>query len=130
MKLEYKIYGGVGVFFILILIVYFFWSGDGGNSVLLLASGLLGILPGLYIGWWSQRMEPRPEDRNDADLRDGSGAIGAFPSHTIWPFVLGMGAFMIGLALVFGVWLAVVGGGFVLAAVINATFESKRGGII
>ena len=42
-------------------------------------------------------------------MADGAGTIDSFPGSSIWPFVLGMGAFMTVLALVFGVWLLFLG---------------------
>ncbi|SHE66417.1 Cytochrome c oxidase subunit IV [Ferrithrix thermotolerans DSM 19514] len=125
MKLESRIYVGVGVFFVLVVVIYFLWSGDSGNSIFLVASALLGIMPGLYLGWWSRRMSPRPEDREDVSLEEIEGAVGYFPSYTIWPFVLGIGVFLTALAFVFGAWTAVIGMGFVISAAIGGTLSSK-----
>ena len=130
MKNEFRIYFGIGVFFVAILLLYFLWSGDGGNSIMLLATSLLGLLPGAYLGWWSRRMSPRPEDLNVVTRDQISGSVGAFPTHTIWPFVLGMGAFFLGLSFVFGSWLAVVGLSFAFAAAFWGTLGSRRGGVL
>ncbi len=126
MRTESRIYLGVGSFFLLILIVYFLWSKESTGSVLLLASAGLGILPGLYMGWWSRRMRPRLEDVEVVEPLDISGVVGTFPENTIFPFTLGIGAWLTGLAFVFGVWFAVIGMGFVLGAAVAATVESKR----
>ena len=56
------------------------------------------------------------------------GHIDAFPGTSIFPFVLGMGAFFTVLALVFGMWLLVPGIGLVLWAAFGGTAESRRGG--
>ena len=86
------------------------------------------MVPGLYYFWWSRHMRPRPEDRPDATIEEGSGVIGTFPSSSIWPFVLGMGAFLIALAAVFGIWLLVPAFSLVFSAAIGYTAESRRGG--
>ncbi len=54
-------------------------------------------------------MKPRPEDRTDATMEDGAGVIGSFPASSIWPFVLGMGLFLMVLSIVFGLWLIAPG---------------------
>jgi hypothetical protein len=59
---------------------------------------LLGLLPGSYYLWWSRRMTPRAEDDPNASLKQGAGVVGAFPSSSIWPFVLGLGTAMVALA--------------------------------
>lgn len=139
MKMEARLLIGVGVFFSITDILYWFWGYHylaGNNSsgpeqsgtVMLIGTVLLGMVPGLYYFWWSRHMRPRPEDRPDATIEEGSGVIGTFPSSSIWPFVLGMGAFLIALAAVFGIWLLVPALSLVFSAAIGATAESRRGG--
>ncbi|MGC8465410.1 MAG: cytochrome c oxidase subunit 4 [Acidimicrobiales bacterium] len=130
MKTEFRVYTGVGIFILVMLLVYFFWSGDGGNSILLLATVGLGLLPGAYLGWWSRRMKPRPEDREVVEPGGVADQLGAFPTHSIWPFVLGVGAFLTALAFVFGIWTAVVGLSFCFSAALWGTLSSRRGGLI
>jgi hypothetical protein len=75
-------------------------------------------------------MKPRPEDRTDASIEEGHGVIGSFPNSSIWPFVLGMGLFLIVLSLVFGLWLLAPGFSLVISALIGVTVESRRGGTV
>ncbi len=75
-------------------------------------------------------MQPRPEDREDAEMEDGAGVIGAFPSSSIWPFVLGLGASMVALALVFGSWTLPIGLFCAVAALVGVVYESRRGGLV
>ena len=110
----------LGAFFGIVGLIYWFWGYDDGGGVMLLGATLLGFLPGLYYFFWHQRFHgrkyfywgkvhaagDRPSDREDAELADGAGTVDSFPGSSIWPFVLGMGAFMTVLALVFGTWLA------------------------
>ncbi|NNN18255.1 MAG: cytochrome c oxidase subunit 4 [Acidimicrobiaceae bacterium] len=130
MKSERSIYMLIGVFFFAIMVVYFLWSGEAGGSIMLFAAAGLGIMPGLYFSWWAHRMPPRPEDRVDATMADGSGPVGAFPANTIWPFVFGMGAALTALSLAFGAWLAVVGLAFIISTALNVSLESRRGGSV
>jgi hypothetical protein len=120
----------LGAFFGLVGLVYWFWSYDDGGGIMLLGATLLGFLPGSYYFFWHRRMGARPEDRNDAGIEEGAGVIDSFPGSSIWPFVLGMGAFLTVLALVFGFWLIFVGVPLILTALTGVTAESRRGGSV
>jgi hypothetical protein len=139
MKMEARLLIGVGLFFSVTDIVYWFWGYHylaGNNSVgpeqsgtvMLIGTVLLGLVPGSYYFWWSRHMKPRPEDRSDATIEEGSGVIGSFPSSSIWPFVLGMGCFLIALSAAFGLWFLAPALSLVFSAAIGYTAESRRGG--
>jgi hypothetical protein len=128
MKVEAKLLIGLGAFFAVTGVVYWLWSGEDAGGMMLLASGLLGFLPGGYYLWWSNRMRPRPSDRDDATIADGAGVVDTFPGSSIWPFMLGMGAFSAALALVFGTWFALPAAALVVWAMLGAVTESRRGG--
>jgi hypothetical protein len=89
---------------------------------------LLCFLPGSYYYWWSRHMKPRAEDNPQATQAEGAGVIGTFPGTSIWPFTLGMGAFFVVLALVFGIWFLVPGLGLAVWALFGGTAEGRRGG--
>ena len=117
----------LGAFFGLVGLVYWFWSYEDGGGVMLLGATLLGFLPGSYYFFWHRRMGNRLEDR-DAEIAEGAGEIDSFPSSSIWPFVMGMGAFTTVLGLVFGIWLLFLGVPLILTALTGVTAESRRGG--
>ena len=130
MRVEALFLIGVAVFFGLVGIAYWFWGYEQGGTTMLVGTTLLGLVPGSYYFYWSHRMKPRPEDRTDATIEEGSGVIGSFPSSSIWPFVLGMGLFLMVLSIVFGLWLIAPGISLVLSAMIGVTVESRRGGTV
>jgi uncharacterized iron-regulated membrane protein len=105
-------------------------SHEDAGSIMLLGTFLLGSVPGGYYLWWSRRMAPRPSDDPKASLDDGAGVVGAFPGSSIWPFVLGLGATFVGLALVFGAWTLAVGLFLAIAALVGVVYESRRGGLV
>jgi hypothetical protein len=117
----------LGAFFGLVGLVYWFWSYEDGGGVMLLGATLLGFLPGSYYFFWHRRMGNRLEDR-DAEIAEGAGEIDAFPGSSIWPFVMGMGAFTTVLGLVFGIWFLFLGIPLILTALTGVTAESRRGG--
>ena len=120
----------LGVFFGIVGIVYWFWSYEDAGTAMLVGTSALGFLPGGYYFFWHRRMGQRVEDRDDASIEEGAGDINSFPGSSIWPFVLGMGAFTVVLSLVFGVWLAFIGVPLILTALTGVTAESRRGGTV
>ncbi|MGC2486577.1 MAG: cytochrome c oxidase subunit 4 [Acidimicrobiales bacterium] len=128
MRVEARLLLGLGTFFGIMMVVYWFWSHENAGSVMMFAGMLLCFLPGSYYYYWSRRMKPRAEDDPHATQASGAGVVGTFPGTSIWPFTLGMGAFFVALALVFGIWLLVPGLGLVFWAVVGGTAEGRRGG--
>ncbi len=128
MKVEAKLLLGLGLFFGAMCAVYWTWSLENAGGVMMFAAMLLGFLPGSYYWWWSRRMKARPEDDANATQSEGAGVVGSFPGTSIWPFMLGMGAFFVVLALVFGIWFLVPGLALALWAMLGGTAEGRRGG--
>ncbi len=128
MKNEAKLLLSLGLFFGVMCAVYWNWGHETAGSVMMFAGMLLCFLPGGYYLWWSRRMRPRPEDDTHATPAQGAGVVGTFPGTSIWPFTLGMGAFFIVLALVFGIWFLVPGLGLAFWAFVGGTSEGRRGG--
>ena len=130
MRIEARLLIVIGVFFAIIGVIYWYTSYEDSGTVMLAAAAILGLLPGGYYLWWSNRMRPRPSDDPEASIGEGSGTIGTFPGSSIWPFVMGMGAFFVGLSFVFGIWFVPVAAGLLISAAIGATVESRRDGMV
>ncbi len=143
MKIESSFLIGVGVFFGCVGLIYWFLSYEDGGTMMLFGTAALGLLPGSYYYFWHRRFDghkyffwgrtdrvvgPRPEDRSDATIEEGAGIVSTFPGSSVWPFTLGLGAFVLLLAFVFGTWMALVGVSLVVTALIGVTAESRRGG--
>jgi hypothetical protein len=128
-KIEAKLMIILTVFFAAVTVSYWFVSYEHAGTTMLAFSGIFALVPGAYYWWWSRRMHPRPEDRNDATLSDGAGALGVFATDTIWPLVLAAGSTLIAVAFVFGVWLAIPGIGLCLLALVGVTAESRHRGL-
>jgi len=127
-KIEALFLIGVGVFFGIVGAVYWFTSYEDGGTMILVGTCLLGLVPGSYYMFWHRKMGNRLEDRSDATIEEGAGVISSFPGSSIWPFVLGMGAFMTVLAFAFGIWFIFPAVGLILTALVGVTAESRRGG--
>src|ERR1700759_5608759 len=123
MRVEGYLFAGIAVFLAGTDVVYWLPSHDPtGTTALALATGL-GALVGTYLLVTARRMEPRPEDLDDADISDGAGELGFFSPYSWAPLWGGLSAATCFLGLVFGWWLFFIGAAFAVPAVGSMLFE-------
>jgi Cytochrome c oxidase subunit IV len=134
MKSEFRLFGLLSGFLYLAAIVYAFWTRAAGHgvewigTVALVLSGLLTGMCTLFFFFVSRRIDPRPEDRPDAEMSDGAGEVGFFSPGSYWPFGLALAALTAALGLVYWqVWLLALGLIAVLGATCGLLFEYYTG---
>ena len=127
MKAEAWIFGGNAVFFALVTPSYWFLSEDPTGTAALIMSTLLAALVTAYLGFHANKMDPRPEDRNDAEVVEGSGELGFFPPYSWWPLWCALTLAVVVLGVVFGWWLLIIGVGAGSITLIGWVFEFYRG---
>ena len=128
MKAEAWIFGVCTAFFVLVTPSYWFIAGDWTGTSALVMTTLLTTLVTFYLGFHASRMEPRPEDRSDAEIADGAGELGFFPPYSWWPLWCGLTL----ATIVFGIamsawWLSIIGVGLGALALCGWIFEYYRG---
>lgn len=137
MKVEARVFYIVGFFAILAAAAYITWAKlddhnqygvePVGTVALVLTAGL-AFLAGSYLQFVARRIEPRPEDRKDAEISDGAGELGFFSPGSYWPVGLAASAAMAGLALAFfHIWLLVIAGVMLLITIGGLVFEYHTG---
>ncbi|MDP9791850.1 membrane protein implicated in regulation of membrane protease activity [Catenuloplanes nepalensis] len=112
MKAEYRMFGGVAIFLFAAAALYGFWTqGDSDvgqlewvGTVALILSGLLCSMCAGFFWFVSRRIDPRPEDRADAEIAEGAGEVGFFSPGSYWPFGLALSCALTALGLVFFMW--------------------------
>ena len=106
MKSEALIFGITTVFLVLVTPAYWFITDSSdrgpdwtGTSALVMTT-LLAAMVTLYLGFHAKKMDPRPEDRKDAEIADGAGELGFFPPYSWWPLwcALTLAVMVFGLA--------------------------------
>lgn len=127
MKAEAWIFGFNAAFFALVTPTYWFLSGDPTGTAALVMSTLLAALVTVYLGFHANKMDPRPEDRNEAEIVEGAGELGFFPPYSWWPLWCALTLGVIVLGVVFGWWLFIIGIGLGSIALIGWVFEFYRG---
>ena len=135
MKTEARLFLGVAAFLWAAAIAYGIWSHDyqghvevAGVVALILSGGLM-FIPGSFFLFVSRRIDPRPEDRRDAEIAEGAGDVGFFSPGSYWPVGLAAGASVIAVGFAFvQMWLVIVGILILLFMIGGLVFEYYTGG--
>ncbi|MCO1340080.1 cytochrome c oxidase subunit 4 [Zhihengliuella halotolerans] len=129
MKIESWLFLGGTFFFLPIAVVYGFmtewgeWVGIPGLFMLVALSLMLGG----YLMFTAKRIGPRPEDRNDGEIQENAGVVGAFSPWSWWPIVVAGAAAIAFLGMAIGWWILYIGAGLSVIAIIGWTYEYSRG---
>jgi hypothetical protein len=127
-KTEAWIFAITTAFFVVVSPAYWLIAGDWTGTSALVMTTLLAAMVTLYLGFHASKMEPRPEDRKDAEIADGAGELGFFPPYSWWPLwcAAALGVIVYGVAM--GAWwLVVIGFGLGGLALSGFVFEYYRG---
>jgi hypothetical protein len=139
MKTEWRIFGLLAGFLFGACALYVWWTNvefgsvEWIGAVALILSGLLCLMCGGYFWFVSQRIDPRPEDRADADIADGAGEVGFFSPGSYIPFGIACCALIAGIGIAYwSVWLLILGLVFTVVGAGALVFEyytgARRGG--
>lgn len=128
MKIEGATFAAGAVFWYGSAGVYWWLSEETVGSTALVFTGMLATIVGAYLLTTSRRMEPRPEDRGDADISDGAGELGFFSPGSWWPIAMAGAATITGFGLAFVAWwLVIIGVGLLVTTIVGLTFEYYTG---
>lgn len=127
MRTEACLFAGVAVFFALEAIGYGWWSSaDPAGTTALTVSSVMAALVAFFFAVQYRRKGVRPEDRKDGEVRERAGRLDFFPPHSGWPPVAALGVTVIGIGVVYGVWLCLIGLGVVALGVGGFVFQYAR----
>ncbi|GAA1538131.1 cytochrome c oxidase subunit 4 [Dactylosporangium maewongense] len=144
MKSEGRLFFVLALFVFAMAALYGWWTdvapheqtGHRGvewiGVVALVLSGLLLTMIGSALWLISRRIEPRPEDRPEAEIHEGAGDLGFFSPGSYWPVGIALSAATASIGLAFDQWwLVAVGLISVIVATCGLMFEyytgSRRG---
>jgi hypothetical protein len=127
MKAEAWIFAICTVFFVFVSPAYWLATQDWTGASALTMTTLLTLMMTIYLGFHAKNMEPRPEDRKNAEIADGAGELGFFPPYSWWPLWCGMTLAVVVLGVVIGWWLVIIGGALGAVALSGWIFEYYRG---
>ena len=132
MRIEARLFLGISGLLFVASVVYGFWTSaanaDGhvevaGTTALVLSGGL-ALIVGSYFAFVARRIDPRPEDRGEAEIAEGAGELGFFSPSSYWPLGVALSAALGGLALAFfEYWLLVIALTLIIVTVGGLLFE-------
>lgn len=134
MKSETWVFAICTVFLVLVTPAYWFVTagsdkgGDWTGTSALTMTALLTLMVALYLGFHARKMDPRPEDRRDAEIADGAGELGFFPPYSWWPLwcAATLGVMVLGIAAS-AWWMFIIGSVLGAIALSGLVFEYYRG---
>jgi hypothetical protein len=127
MRVEGWLFLGCAAFFGGSDIVYWYYSKDPTGTAALAFAVALAVLTGFYVLFTGRRLPPRPEDRPDADISEGTGEIGFFSPRSWWPLFVGFSCAVLATGFAIGWWLFLIGALMTVFTTIGFVFEYYRG---
>lgn len=127
MKIEGLLFALGSAFYLAIAAIYWYFSGDVVGTTALALTGALAFLVAFYALYTAKRVYPRPEDRLNGDIEEADPEYGFFSPHSWWPLAIGLSAAIIGVGLIFAVWIIVFGVFMLFMSLFGWMFEYYRG---
>lgn len=129
MKVEYKMFAVICLFFVAAGLIYGHfskWDEPVGSVTLLLSAGLNALIAG-FLWWTGRKIDLRPDDDPFGEQSDVEGDYGFFSPHSWWPLFLGASLAIVALGLAVGWWLVMLAVPFVALAAVGWVFEYFHG---
>ncbi len=127
MKIEGLLFALGSAFYLAIAAIYWYFSRDVIGTTALALTGALAFLVAFYVLYTAKRVYPRPEDRLNGDIEEADPEYGFFSPHSWWPLAIGLSAAIIGVGLIFAVWIIVFGVFLLFMSLFGWMFEYYRG---
>lgn len=127
MKAEGVLMVILAVFVAAVTPIYWFMSKDPTGTTALVLTTLLAALIAFYLMMIARRIEPRPEDRSEAEISEGAGELGFFSPYSWWPLWCAASFAIAVLGIAVAWWLFIIGAAFGTVALIGFVFEYYRG---
>ena len=127
MKVSWKLFGGLSVFYALMTVIYWQIGGEQVGIAGMLLSACLAGMVGFYV-WFTQKRigVTLPEDNLTAQISDGAGELGFYSPHSWWPLPVALSACAFALGLIIGWWLSLIGLGALVISIIGMVTEYEK----
>ncbi|CAL9651055.1 hypothetical protein SUDANB145_06606 [Streptomyces sp. enrichment culture] len=126
MKTESRLFTGVALFFAVTAAGYAWFSAEPAGTAVLTVAFLMAALVAFFCRIQYRRHGFRAQDHRDAEVLDTAGPLDFFPPHSPWPVVAALGALLVALGIVYGLWLALLGFGVLAIGVFGLVFQYAR----
>ncbi|MHC3469885.1 aa3-type cytochrome oxidase subunit IV [Streptomyces sp. 7R007] len=123
MRTEARLFTGVAVFFAVTAAGYWWRSREPAGTAALAVACLMAALVAFFLHIQYRRRGLRAQDRPDAQVVDTAGPVDFFSPHSPWPITTALGAVLLALGVVFGLWLFLLGLGILGHGVFGMVFQ-------
>lgn len=123
MRTEARLFTGVAVFFAVTATGYGWRSREPAGTAVLTVACLMAALVAFFLHVQYRRRGRRAQDREDAEVADTAGPLDFFPPHSPWPITTALGAVVLALGVVYGLWLVLLGLGVLGHGVFGMVFQ-------
>ncbi|MEU6102934.1 cytochrome c oxidase subunit 4 [Streptomyces flaveolus] len=123
MRTEARLFSGVALFFAATAVLYGWWSAEPAGTAALTVAFLMASLVAFFFRVQHHKRGPRAQDLDSAEVVDSAGPLDFFPPHSLWPITIALGAVVLALGIVYGLWLALIGFGVLALAVCGLVFQ-------
>ncbi|MFI8962577.1 cytochrome c oxidase subunit 4 [Streptomyces sp. NPDC053493] len=123
MRTEAVVFAGTAAFFLAVDVLYGLWAREPAGTAALTVAFLMALLVCFFFARNHRVNGDRPEDRPDGEVRERSGLLDLFPPHSGWPVLTAVGAAVLALGVIYGLWLALLGLGVLAAGVGGLVFQ-------
>ena len=114
--IQSRIFLAIGAAVAVMTVIYVLASYEEAGSVMLALAACLSLVCGTYL-WFHARREP-----GDDPVREDGMYL---PHASIWPFWIGVAAFLVTNGLVLGIWFLVPGALLMLGGVVGFVRQSR-----
>ena len=121
LTVQYRIFAVLAIVIAVFAAIYWFSSYDWAGTVMLALAAALSTLTATYL-WWQDRFGHEPSARG---REAGPPEEPYLPDTSIWPFGIGLGAFLAFNGLVLGFGYAVPGALVLALSVIGFVRQSR-----
>jgi hypothetical protein len=122
LTVQWRTFGAIGVFVALLATVYWFASYDYAGTVMLGLASALALLDSAYLFWQQRSGHGHGADAAAAPDEETQ----YLPHASVWPFGIGIGAFLAFNGLVLGFAYMVPGAIVIGASIAGLILQSRR----
>lgn len=114
-----RVFLGIGTIVSVMAVIYLATAYESAGSVMLILAAALSFVCGGYLMFHLRR-----SDKPKGDLEHGDHAQ-YLPHASIWPFLIGVAAFLLTNGLILGTWFLVPGALLLLAGMVGFVSQSR-----
>ncbi len=127
MKVNWRLFAFLSVFYVIMTIIYYYIGGEAVGITGMLLSACLAGMVAFYV-WFTQKRigTAIPSDNEDAEIADDAGELGFYSPHSWWPLPVAVSAVAMSLGLIIGWWLTLIALGALIISIIGMVTEYEK----